>query len=448
MSNMNIPLFLLLTIALLHCLFVSSAVQATSFKINKQLNLNQTIPNNLGINTHFVGSLLDPLPNEMKMILNAGFHWIRDDLTWSTIETSKGFYNYTPIDPFVFNTFKKSNNFRGILIFDYGNPLYDDNLPPFTQTGRNAFANYVVTTMKRYQGLNILFELWNEPNSDWYWYPKANPYNYYLLAKTVFELKEKVVPNEILVGPASTQMGFDFLEIIFQLGVLNYFDAVTVHPYRDDVPETVIPDYKRLKQLIEKYKPKDKDIPMICGEWGYSLLSPNVTNSNNPFDMQGKILSRMFLVNIANEMKVSIWYDWKDDCTNTTYNECWFGAVQQDYFPNSEEYPFIPKSPYIAMKGIYKVLNGYEFKEIIVQENNLFVYRFIEKQNNRDVYVGWHLTSKENQIIRIVKEKKLCYNIIHWNGQKEDGQLCTREVNNQQILFLTLLNGEPTYFQL
>ena len=41
------------------------------------------------------------------------------------------------------------------------------------------------------------------------------------------------------VGPACSTMDFKFLEACFKGGLLDYWSAVTVHPYRQTAPETV-----------------------------------------------------------------------------------------------------------------------------------------------------------------------------------------------------------------
>ncbi len=58
--------------------------------------------------------------------------------------------------------------------------------------------------------------------------------------------------NEIIIGLA-TSVDLTFLEECFKAGLLNYWNAVSVHPYRQSNPETVFTDYFNLKNLIKKY---------------------------------------------------------------------------------------------------------------------------------------------------------------------------------------------------
>lgn len=73
----------------------------------------------LGVNIHFLG----PRTNEMKMLSEGGWKWVRMDFIWSMIETKKGVYDFSSYDVLVKNLDKYK--IKALFIFDYGNPLYD-----------------------------------------------------------------------------------------------------------------------------------------------------------------------------------------------------------------------------------------------------------------------------------------------------------------------------------
>jgi hypothetical protein len=72
--------------------------------------------------------------------------------------------------------------------------------------------------------------MWNEPNLGYSWHPEPDPVNYALLAISVGKALKDKYPNEMYQGPASSGYNTTYMEIIFQMGVLEYFDAVSVHP--------------------------------------------------------------------------------------------------------------------------------------------------------------------------------------------------------------------------
>ena len=90
-----------------------------------------------GVNIHFTG----PHDDEVGKIADAGFRFIRVDLTWAGIERTKGQHSwYSPYDGLF--TSLSAKNIRPIFVLDYANPLYESGRPPHTAEGRTAFAEF------------------------------------------------------------------------------------------------------------------------------------------------------------------------------------------------------------------------------------------------------------------------------------------------------------------
>jgi len=303
-----------------------------------------TIPNGFGINIHFTGE-----PHDLDLIAEAGFKYIRMDFGWGGIEREKGVYNFSAYDALT-KGFEK----RGIsmlYILDYSNNLYEDDRSVRSEKGREAFAKFGATAAKRYEGKQILWEIWNEPNIKQFWVPQPDIDSYTALVEAASKAIKEAVPSAIVVAPATSGIPFTWLEECFQKGMLKWIDALTVHPYRPNAPETVIKDYQELRKLLKKYAP-DKDIPIISGEWGYS----NINWDKNPLsdETQAQYLVREFLVNYLMEIPVNIWYDWKNDGTDASEREHNFGTVTND---------LKPKPAYLAMKALAHLLEGYSIVE-------------------------------------------------------------------------------------
>ena len=107
--------------------------------------------------------------------------------------------------------------------------------------------------------------------------------------------------GEAFIGPATSTIDLPFLEACFQAGLLDYWDAVSVHPYRQTAPETVEEEYRSVRLLIRRYAPAGKDIPIISGEWGYSTQYPAFAGKDAAArdKRQAKWLARQFLTNLA-----------------------------------------------------------------------------------------------------------------------------------------------------
>lgn len=361
----------------------------------------ETVPQNLGVNIHFT----QPQPGEMNELTSAGFKFIRMDFDWSTREKVKGKYNFAPYDKLIHDLQK--HGIRAILILDYGNPLYDKDMSPHTDEARQAFARMTVAAVRHFKGRGILWEMWNEPNG--FWHPKPNVDDYVKLAMTVGKALKAAEPHELFVGPALAGMDWNFIEKCFQGGCLKYWDAVTVHPYRQQDPETVAPDYARLRAMIAKYAPKGKMIPVISGEWGYSSAWAHMGPAR-----QGKMLAREFLTNLWQHIPLSIWYDWHDDGPNPTDPEHHFGTVLNPYRKGA---PLVyePKPAYHAAKTLTSQLAGFHFdNRLPLSSDRDFCLQFSNANQTR--FVAWTRDAKPHAADIPIHQGT--YSAVNYVGQK------------------------------
>jgi len=323
------------------------------------------IPDCLGVNIHFT----DPKPGELEMLAAAGFKWVRMDLSWAAIERKNGEYDFSAYDRLV--AALDSHKLRAVFILDYGNPLYAEpgDKQPFTSRVdtdefRNAFARWAAAAVRHFRGHGYLWEMWNEPNGDGFWKPKADVRRYIALARATGEALRSAgllgPKGEAFIGPATSTIDLPYLEACFKAGLLDFWDAVSVHPYRQSAPETVEEEYRSLRLLIAKYRPGQKVIPIISGEWGYSTGWKDMGE-----EKQGKYLPREFLTNIVNDVALSIWYDWHDDGANPKDPEHHFGIVGHDYREGRDPV-YDSKPAYVAMKTLTEQLAGYRFNKALV----------------------------------------------------------------------------------
>ena len=142
---------------------------------------------------------------------------------------------------------------------------------------------------------------------------------------------------------------------MFRTGLLRYIDAVSLHPYRGGRPESAAQDYPAVRRLIQQYAPPGKVIPLVSSEWGYSTV--NVTP-----EQQGQYLAREWLSNLAEGVRLSIWYDWHDDGLDPKDPEHHFGTVHNDY---------TPKPAFEAAQRLTQALSGYRFVKRLPRESDV-----------------------------------------------------------------------------
>ncbi len=294
------------------------------------------LPAGVGVNIHFVTGH----QQDLDLISAAGFKFIRMDFGWASIERRKGEYDWTGYEELLTNLDRRG--IRALFIFDYSNPLYEqDNASPQHPESVDAFARWAAAAAAHFKDRHVIWEIWNEPNIN-FWKPKPNVEQYAALALATAKAVKQADPASTLIAPASSGFPWEFFDSLFKTGILQYLDAVSVHPYREYRlgPETAAADYAKLRQLIDRYAPAGgrEPIPILSGEWGYASHDKGV-----PLETQAAFAARQQLSNLLNGVPLSIWYDWKNDGPNPSDAENNFGTVYPD---------LKPKPAYLAIRTL------------------------------------------------------------------------------------------------
>jgi hypothetical protein len=313
---------------------------------------SDVVPDGLGVNIHFT----DPAAGEMEMLAAGGFHWVRMDFSWGRTERERGKYDFSPYDRLLASL--EAHKMRGLFILDYGNDLYQADGAVTTVEAREAFARWAAAAVVHFRGHGILWEIWNEPNIG-FWKPKPDVGQYIALALATSEAIHKAAPEEAVIGPATSGVDLGFLEECFKAGLLERWAAVSVHPYRQSPPETAALDYLKLRRLINRHAPNGKTIPILSAEWGYSAAWKGYDA-----DIQGRMLPRQWLSNLAQGVPLSIWYDWHDDGTDAKEAEHHFGTVAHAHHGDRDP-AYDPKPAYLAARTLSSVLKGFRFAKRI-----------------------------------------------------------------------------------
>jgi hypothetical protein len=330
------------------------------------------------VNIHFT----DPAQGEMEE-LSKTFRWVRMDFFWGGIERTKGIYDFSAYDRLMKSL--DANRVRPIFILDYGNDLYGQGSPR-TDHARSAFCNFISHAVSHFRHRGIVWEMWNEPNIG-FWKPQPNADDYAALALSVGRTIRQVGSDEWYIGPATCGFDWNFLDRCFKAGLLGYWDAVSVHPYRQSAPETVSEDWDRLRTMIAAAEPAPRNVKMISGEWGYSDVWGGMNQK-----IQADYIARQYLANLLSGVHLSIWYDWKDDGSSRTDPEHHFGASRQDA---------APKAAYEEASLIARQLRGFRFsRRIVVGEPGDYVLLF--KKRNKSAEVAW--TTNAPHMVRLPRQ--------------------------------------------
>lgn len=313
---------------------------------------------------------------DLRTIAGLGFSYIRMAVWWDNTEfPARGDWHWdAPIrrlapDPFLsdpmqtsFDGFVKQARQAGLklLVTLYnGNRLYvGDPVPVATPLGAThhllpgprtpeqiaGFAAFAAATAKHYADLygsdNFIWAIFNEPNLDSNFPPQFNPEIYGDVLLQSCQAIKAAVPGATVIGPNITviqgkgdgQIDYDFIRrMLAHTNVLTCIDAFSFHPYRPTPPDTVVADYQSIKELLRPYSTAaHRQIPVMVDEWGYTMrgkpLRPHYPGASPDRGLeQAALLVRSFIVNMAADVPLAVWYEWQDDGDDPQEGEHGYG---------------------------------------------------------------------------------------------------------------------------
>ncbi len=346
------------------------------------------IPEGVGVNIHFVQGH----EHDLDMIAAAGFKFVRMDFSWETTETAPGTYDWSTYDDLTAHL--RQHGLRPIYILDYAHSAYEpmvdsrhaiEHTPEkHTASPRHtesiaAFARWAVAAAKHFRKQHIIWEIYNEPNGD-FWKPKPDADEYAALALATAKAVRNAEPSATIIAPAMAAFDWKFIEPVLASGVLEYLDGVSVHPYRNGSksPETAAAGFKQMREMIDRYAPKSKrgKIPIISGEWGYA----SDTKTGVTIDTQAAYAVRQQLFNLLSGVPLSIWYDWCNDGLDPKEREQNFGTVNND---------LTPKPAYLALQTMTRELAGYKIERRIDNYGKKDFVLLFSKRHAPGKIVSW-----------------------------------------------------------
>jgi hypothetical protein len=285
---------------------------------------------------------------ELDSLVALGAQIIRDECYWEYVETTKGVYTFPPQNDF----FVEEASKRGIevmMLLDYNNPLYASgtNAEVVDSANRHAYADYCVAMVEHFAPMGIkYFEMWNEPNLDIFWQPTPGADEYVEMIKVAYPAIKAADSSVVVLGCSTSPLEGDpppqiqwdtYITSVFDLGGGDYMDAVSFHVYRfENGPEDYITHFVNTAASIA-----GTEIPFYITETGLP------THTGWPWideEEQAEFLTRVYLVgDWYDQLKYIIYYDFRNDGTDASYNEMNFGIINHD---------FTPKRAYGAVKTL------------------------------------------------------------------------------------------------
>lgn len=168
-----------------------------------------------------------------------------------------------------------------------GNRRWNRFYPPADMADLGDVVRFVVD---RYADRGVhAYEIWNEPNTDWFWAPGPDAGQYVEMLKAAYPAAKQADPGATVVLGGLSKSDFEYLEDVYRAGGGPYFDAVAVHPYTYGVDPTVawnganagedpdrlsynsFPAIREVKATMDAFGDSDKQVWIT--EFGYSTTS-------------------------------------------------------------------------------------------------------------------------------------------------------------------------------
>jgi len=235
-----------------------------------------------------------------------GISDFRDEQQWSWIEPRKGEYEQ-PGRYKAYMDRAEALDLVPLIELGFENKFYDQGLTPYTAAGRKAFARYAVSVLDQYAGRVEAVEVWNEYNGgDFVKGPATQDraYHYTEMLKEVYTAIKAKYPEVQVVGASTVLIPLPYLEALFEQGALDYMDAVSVHPYRED-PVGVDAELRALQALMAEY---GEVKPIYATEFGHKFDDPEAVPG---------YLVKMATLMASAGVEAAYWYLFRDDYSFT-----------------------------------------------------------------------------------------------------------------------------------
>ncbi len=283
--------------------------------------------------------------NQFNTLLdNSGVKIVRVGFLWTYFEKAKGVLQIDPIATMMINNLI-SRGYKLIGTLGLGNPLYDGGGPPISDEAVNAFANYARFVVHNYKNYVKFWEIWNEPNFE-FWTPvSASAYGKLFLA-TAQAIHSEDPNAKVLIG-ATALFDFDFIQSLLEdPQIANQVDVVSIHPYRiwlGEQPEgpsfyikngqvvqsarypTYVDEFLAFRSLVTTYAPKAEIWITELGWQVHDPLPGGVSEYN-----QAVYLLRSMMLSLQLNISKQVIFSFVDDLRYADYS---YGILNYTYTP-------------------------------------------------------------------------------------------------------------------
>ena len=269
---------------------------------------------------------LSQIPVTAQAASELGLKWARVSVDWSSVEDNNGNFHWDILDKTVSQLTDKKIEIY--LCLHGGHREHTSFKPPLKEDELRAWENYARKVVSRYKDQIDYWEIWNEGNSVWFWGGNPDASEYLQLVKRTSALIDEIDPGSKIIGGNLARLDLPFAEELFDIGIADYIDVFTFHPYghfpeaivkkialQAQTPHWYIPADHQVEDLLSVVDKTGKNIEVWQGECGYpSQMNGMGWNGSGPWSetIQCKWIMRRSLVDLSFNSKVSTYFLMKE----------------------------------------------------------------------------------------------------------------------------------------
>jgi hypothetical protein len=316
---------------------------------------------------------------DIRGMHDAGVRTNRYLLKWGWVQPTQGSFNWGPTDRSIGRLAS-----RGIRLVPslWGNPDWvagSPSTPPIGgPAGEEAWRGFLKAVVARYgpggsywatsyrqqygAGATPMpiqsWQIWNEPNLKKYFAPEPSAGKYARLVQISYGAIRTKAPQARIVLAGMPGYGdvkaWDFLRSFYSVvGIKNYFDAVSLHPYGSDLTRVRF-QIQNVRNVMTNAG--DAATPLWLTELAWGSAPRDSFGLNKGLAGQAQMLSAAYKMILSNRDAWNVqrlfWYHWRDPLN--TVATCSFCASAGLLTPDA-----IPDPPYYNPKPAYNVFKSF-----------------------------------------------------------------------------------------
>jgi len=286
------------------------------------------------------GWSFDQMRQALNICRRMGLRWSREELSWNHIMPERGSFVWDRMDKAVELTLEAGMEIMGLFAYWAGKWRPKTGPAPgwteaYKPGGVKDYCDLVRAGVRRYKDRIKHWQIWNEPNGRidadtgkeilrGFWH--GRPEDYADLLRAAYETCKEEDPDCTVVGFNMALCDVEWLRLMGELGVMDYADVVSFHPYRWQAqPEdecndllawathenhplrwgTLVDEARAVHETISEFSDKPKPVWVTEISWASELK----TRGMSALDVTERCVRAHLLLLGPGEVGKIFWYD-------------------------------------------------------------------------------------------------------------------------------------------